>query len=127
MEPQFYAELVRLTGLGDDGPLPDQLDEQQWPAMKDRLAAIFRSKTRAQWQEIMEGSDVCFAPVLSMAEAPDHPHARHRQAFVEVGGVTQPGPAPRFSRTPGAVQGAPVHPGEHTDEIGALRDEGAVA
>ncbi len=77
-------------------------------------------------------------PVLSMAEAPDHPHARHRQAFVEVGGVTQPGPAPRFSRTPGAVQGAPVHPGEHTDailrdagysgaEIGALREEGAVA
>ena len=138
MEPQFYAELVRLTGLGEDNSLPDQLDEQHWPAMKERLAAIFRSKTRAQWQEIMEGSDSCFAPVLSLEEAPNHPHARHRQAFVEVGGVTQPSAAPRFSRTPGAVQGPPVHPGEHTDEIlraagctdaeiSALREDGAVA
>ena len=138
MEPQFYAELVRLTGLDQNGSLPDQLDEEQWPAMKERLAAIFRSKTRAEWQGIMEGSDSCFAPVLSLAEAPDHPHARHRKAFVEVGGVTQPAPAPRFSRTACEVQGPPVHPGEHSDdllreagysdsEISGLRAEGAVA
>ena len=138
MEPQFYAELVRLTDLDQNGSLPDQLDEEQWPAMKERLAAIFRSKTRAEWQGIMEGSDSCFAPVLSLAEAPDHPHARHRKAFVEVGGVTQPAPAPRFSRTACEVQGPPVHPGEHSDdllreagysdsEISGLRAEGAVA
>ena len=138
MEPQFYAELVRLTGLGDNGSLPDQLDEQQWPAMKERLTQIFKSKTRAEWEAIMEGTDTCFAPVLSMEEAPQHPHALHRKAFVDVAGVTQPAPAPRFSRTECAVQGPPVHPGEHTDsilrdagfsaeEISALRAEGAVA
>jgi alpha-methylacyl-CoA racemase len=138
MEPQFYAELVRLTGLGENGSLPDQLDEKQWPAMKERLTQIFKSKTRAEWEAIMEGTDTCFAPVLSMEEAPQHPHALHRKAFVDVAGVTQPAPAPRFSRTECAVQGPPVHPGEHTDsilrdagfsaeEISALRVEGAVA
>ncbi|HEX5366619.1 MAG TPA: CaiB/BaiF CoA-transferase family protein [Acidimicrobiales bacterium] len=116
IEPQFYAELLRLTGLeGED--LPWQHDRDQWPALKERLADVFRSKTREEWCRIMEGTDVCFAPVLSMAEAPHHPHNVHRGTFVEVAGVTQPGPAPRFSRTPGEISRPPVHPGQHTDEV----------
>jgi alpha-methylacyl-CoA racemase len=115
IEPQFYAELLRLTGLHDD--LPAQMDRAHWPAMKERLAAIFRTKTRDEWCALMEGSDACFAPVLSMAEAPQHPHNQHRGTFVEVDGVVQPGPAPRFSRTPGAVAGPPATVGEHTDEV----------
>jgi len=121
LEPQFFAELLRRTGLeGED--LPRQMDRESWPAMKERLAAVFRTKTREEWCEIMEGSDVCFAPVLSMAEAPDHPHNRHRGSFIELEGQTQPGPAPRFSRTRPEVNGPPVRPGQHTDE--ALRDWG---
>ncbi len=138
IEPQFYAQLVELSGLGADGDLPHQMDKGQWPALKERLAAIFKTKTRDEWCAVMEHTDVCFAPVLSMVEAPAHPHNVHRQTFVEVDGVTQPAPAPRFSRTPGEIQRPPAHPGQHTDEaladwgmpaerIAALRDDGAIA
>jgi len=106
--------------------------------MKERVGAIFKTKTRAEWCERMEGSDICFAPVLSLAEAPEHPHMKARGTFVEIDGVVQPGPAPRFSRTPGAVQGPPAAAGQHTDEalsawglsddrIAELRKSGAVA
>jgi alpha-methylacyl-CoA racemase len=121
IEAKFYEELLRLSGLKNE-ELPRQQDRAQWPAMKERVAAIFKSKTREEWCRIMEGSDVCFAPVLSMDEAPQHPHNRHRGTFVQVEGVTQPGPAPRFSRTPSAIQRPPAHTGEHTEE--ALRDWG---
>jgi alpha-methylacyl-CoA racemase len=116
IEPQFYAELLRLTGLeGED--LPWQQDRSQWPVLKERLAAIFRTRTRDEWCEVMEGTDVCFAPVLAIPEAIEHPHNVERGTFVEVAGITQPGPAPRFSRTPGAVRRPPAHPGQHTDEV----------
>ncbi len=137
IEPQFYAELLRLTGLEGE-ELPWQQDRNEWPAMKERLAGIFRSKTRDEWCALMEGSDVCFAPVLSMGEAPQHPHNVHRGTFVDVAGITQPGPAPRFSRTPGEIRRPPAHAGQHTDEVltGAgvdadrlakLREAGAIA
>ena len=85
--------------------------------MKDHLSTIFRSRTRDEWSELMEGSDVCFAPVLSMAEAAAHPHNVARQSFVDVAGITQPAPSPRFSRTEAVVQRPPAHAGQHTDEI----------
>jgi len=115
IEPKFYAELLRLAGLEHE-ELPRQNDKPSWPVLTERLAAIFRTKTRDEWCHLMEGSEVCFAPVLSMQEAPAHPHNRHRGTFVEVEGVVQPGPAPRFSRTPSAVQRPPARPGEHTEE-----------
>ena len=137
IEPQFYAELLRLTGLEGEA-LPGQHDRNEWPALKERMAAIFATRTRDEWCEIMEGTDVCFAPVLSMAEAPRHPHNVHRGTFVEVAGITQPGPSPRFSRTPGAVRTPPAHAGQHTDEVlteagfdadrlAKLREAGAIA
>jgi alpha-methylacyl-CoA racemase len=121
LEAKFYRELLRLSGIGGE-ELPRQNDPAAWPAMKQRLAAIFRTKTRDEWCRIMEGSEVCFAPVLSMSEAPAHPHNRHRGTFVEVEGVPQPAPAPRFSRTPGAIQRPPSASGADTDT--ALRDWG---
>ncbi|CAN5493882.1 CaiB/BaiF CoA-transferase family protein [soil metagenome] len=138
IEPQFYAELLRLTGLDDDDTLAWQHDKAQWPALKERLAGIFRQKTRDEWCDLMEGTDVCFAPVLSMHEAATHPHNVHRGTFVEVAGHTQPGPAPRFSRTPPEVSRPPAHAGQHTDEVLAdwgfdpdriakLRADGAIA
>jgi alpha-methylacyl-CoA racemase len=139
IEPQFYAELLRLTGLDQDPDLPWQNDKSAWPAMKDRITEIFKAKTRDEWCEIMEGTDVCFAPVLSMGEAPQHPHNVERGTFVELDGIVQPAPAPRFSRTPGAVARPPSHAGQHTDEVLAdwlgtasaditkLRDTGAIA
>ena len=137
IEPQFYAELLRLTGLEGE-ELPWQLDRAHWPAMKERLADIFRSKTRDEWCALMEGTDVCFAPVLSIPEAVAHPHNVARGTFVEVAGVPQPGPAPRFARTPADVPSPPAHPGQHTDDVLAragfdadriakLRASGAVA
>ena len=121
IEGKFYEELLELSGLQGQ-ELPNQMDRTAWPAFKERLAKIFKSKTREEWCKIMEGSDVCFAPVLNMEEAPRHAHNRQRGTFVEVEGVVQPGPAPRFSRTPGKVQRPPASPGEHTEE--ALRDWG---
>jgi alpha-methylacyl-CoA racemase len=124
IEPQFYRELLRLTGLeGED--LPRQGDRAGWDATKRRLAEVFRAKTRDEWCAIMEGTDVCFAPVLSMGEAPQHAHNRARGTFVEVAGVPQPGPAPRFGRTQPRIERPPAWPGEHTDE--ALADWGVPA
>jgi alpha-methylacyl-CoA racemase len=121
IEPQFWAELVRRLGLAGEA-LPEQNDRAAWPALKERLAALFRTKTREEWCLILEGSDACFAPVLSLGEAPEHPHARARRAFVEHAGFVQPAPAPRFSRTAPALGLPPALPGEHTD--GALADWG---
>jgi len=105
IEPQFYAELLEKTGV-DAEMFASQLDPTKWGALKQALAARFAEKTRDEWCEIMEGSDVCFAPVLSFDEAPDHPHNRARGVFETHEGVTQPAPAPRFSRTPGKIQPA---------------------
>ena len=116
IEPQFYAELLRLTGLeGED--LGWQHDRGAWPDLKERVAAVFRTKTRDEWCALMEGTDVCFAPVLSMAEAPDHPHNVARGTFVDVAGIVQPGPAPRFSRTQAEISRPPAHAGEHSAEV----------
>jgi alpha-methylacyl-CoA racemase len=116
LEPQFYALLLEKTGLAQDD-LPPQMDRSSWPAMKERLAAIFKTKGRDEWCALMEGTDVCFAPVLSIAEAPQHPHARARQAYADVEGVLQPAAAPRFSRTAPAVKNAQPERGTHTAEV----------
>jgi alpha-methylacyl-CoA racemase len=138
IEPQFYAELIeRLHLVSED--LPPQNDRQSWPSMKERFRELFRQRSRAEWCDLLEGTDVCFAPVLSLAEAPHHPHNVHRKTFLELEGIVQPAPAPRFSRTPGEVARPPAHAGQHTDEIldewlGAdadriakLRETGAIA
>ena len=121
IEPQFYALLLEKTGLAS-AELPKQMDRDKWPEMKERITEIFKTKTRDQWCVIMEGSDVCFAPVLSMSEVDEHPHIKHRDTYVEIAGVKQPAPAPRFSRTPPEVVRPPAHRGQHTDE--ALADWG---
>ena len=115
IEAKFYAELLKRSGL-EGQEMPRQMDRKAWPDLKEKFAALFKTKTRAEWCKIMEGSDICFAPVLSMAEAPKHPHNQLRGTFVEVEGVVQPGPAPRFSRTPSKIQRPPAKPGEHTEE-----------
>jgi alpha-methylacyl-CoA racemase len=136
IEPQFYAELRRLAGLEAD-EWNAQMDRSAWPTLKEKLAAVFRTKTRDEWCSIMEHTDVCFAPVLSLAEAPQHPHNVARGTFVDVAGTVQPAPAPRFSRTPGSIERPPAQPGQHTDEaladwgfpaddIAKLREAGAV-
>jgi alpha-methylacyl-CoA racemase len=124
IESQFYAELLEKTGLAGE-ELPRQNDRAHWPAMKERFEKIFKTKTRAQWCEIMEGSDICFAPVLEMREAPEHPHIKARDTFVEFAGKVHPAPAPRFSRTAPEISRPPAHPGQHTDE--ALADWGFAA
>ncbi len=121
IEPQFYAELLKLLGLAGE-ELPDQMDRDHWTEMKERFASIFLTKTRDEWTSIFDGTDACVAPVLSMTEAPDHPHNRHRGTFTEVAGVVQPSPAPRFTKTPGAIRCPPPNPGQHGDE--ALQDWG---
>jgi len=121
IEPQFYRELLEKTGLAGQ-ELPAQMDRSQWEPMKERLRAVFKSKTRAEWCEIMEGSDVCFAPVLSPAEAFAHPANVARAVFVEVEGIPQPAPAPRFSRTRPGIERPPPHAGQDTDA--ALADWG---
>jgi len=138
IEPQFYAELLRLTGLEGDAEFASQHNRANWPALKVRLAEVFRTKTRDEWTAIMEGTDVCFAPVLSLSEAPKHPHMAERGTFTEVAGVVQPAPAPRFSRTPGEITRPAAHPGQHTTEalvdwgfdggeVTKLRETGAIA
>ncbi|MEZ5409643.1 MAG: CaiB/BaiF CoA-transferase family protein [Acidimicrobiales bacterium] len=136
IEAKFHAELLEKLGL-EESDIPDRMDRSRWVEHKKRLTELFLSKTRDEWSALMEGSDVCFAPVLSMAEAPNHPHNVARGTFVEVDGVIQPGPAPRFSRTPGQVQSPPPDPGQHTeavladwgwsaDQIADLRSAGAI-
>ena len=117
IEPQFYAELMRLTGLADDAEFAQQMDKTQWPALKLRLTELFRTKTRDEWCEIMEHTDVCFAPVLRMNEAAKHPHNVERGTFVEINGMTQPAPAPRFSRTVPEIERPPAHDGQHTEAV----------
>jgi alpha-methylacyl-CoA racemase len=121
IEPQFYAELLRLLGL-EAADLPSQLDRAAWPEMKKLFATIFATKSRDEWAAIFAGTDACAAPVLSMDEAPSHPHNAQRQTFVEVAGVVQPAPAPRFSRTPGTIRRPPPRPGQGADD--ALADWG---
>jgi alpha-methylacyl-CoA racemase len=136
MEPQFYAELLQRVGL-TDSDLPDQWDRDGWERATERLTELFRTRTRDEWCRVLEGTDSCFAPVLRMSEAPNHPHNVHREAFVTVDGVVAPAPAPRFSRTPGAVARPAARAGEHSEEILAelglsaeriagLRDAGAI-
>ena len=125
IEPQFYAELLRLLDLTDDPDFATQMDRAAWPALKERLGEIFASRTRAEWCELLEHTDVCFAPVLTMAEAAEHPHNQARGTFTEVAGLVQPAPAPRFSRTEPEVASPPAHPGQHTRE--ALLDWGVPA
>jgi alpha-methylacyl-CoA racemase len=117
IEPQFYAELVRLTDLQGDEDFAAQMDSARWPALKQRLADVFATKSRDEWCAVMEHTDVCFAPVLTMTEAAQHPHNVERGTFIVRGGVTQPAPAPRFSRTAGEVTLLPAHPGQHTRSV----------
>ncbi len=121
IEPQFYAELLRLLGFKPD-ELPDQMDRQAWPEMKERFAEVFATRSRDEWEEIFTGTDACVAPVLSPGEAPEHPHMRARGTFTEVAGVVQPAPAPRFMGTPGAIRHPPPNPGQDGDD--ALLDWG---
>ena len=116
IEAKFYDLLLEKTGLKGQEDLPEQFDQSQWAAMSARLATVFKTKTRDEWCKIMEGSDVCFAPVLTFNEAPEHPHNKARGTFVDVEGVPQPNPAPRFSRTPGSVKSAAPDVGENTRE-----------
>lgn len=124
IEPQFYALFLKHTGL-DAEDFPPQMDRTQWASLKPRVAEVFKTKTRDEWTEIMEGTDVCYAPVLSMGEAPDHAHMKARNTFIEVAGTVQPAPAPRFDRTPPEVSRPPAHAGQHTDEV--LADWGFAA
>ncbi len=139
VEPQFYALLLEKLGLEVEiVDLGSQFFEREkWPKLKAQLIGLFKQKTQAEWCEIMEGTDVCFAPVIAMDEAPEYAHNQVREAFVERDGYIQPAPAPRFSRTPGEIQGAPVAVGAHTEEllsalgldsdaIAELKDKGAV-
>ncbi|MFZ1743079.1 MAG: CoA transferase, partial [Pontixanthobacter sp.] len=138
IEPQFYAELRRLAGLEDDAAFDAQHDRAAWGPLKDKLTILFKSKTREEWNAIMEHSDVCYAPVLTMSEAKAHPHNVARGTFIEVAGDLQPAPAPRYSGTEtGNPTPAPL-PGDDTDSIletlgmndaerAALRDAGTVA
>ena len=116
IEGKFHAELLEKLGL-DESDIPDRNDQARWVEHKVRLTQLFLGKTRAEWCDLMEGSDVCFAPVLSMGEAPEHPHNKERGTFIEIEGVVQPGPAPRFSRTAGEVQGPVPEAGQHSSEI----------
>jgi alpha-methylacyl-CoA racemase len=137
IEPQFLAEMVRLTGLDTGDPIPAQMDRKTWPAMKERIAAVIQKRTREEWCEILEGTDACFAPVLSPEEAARHPHNVERKTFTELDGVLQPMPAPRFSRTEPEIAGPPAKAGEHSgealsdwgfseSEIAKLRESGAI-
>jgi alpha-methylacyl-CoA racemase len=128
LEGKFYDELVQRSGLDEAAKrdsLGDRQDKAGWDAYKERLAAIFKTRTRDEWCAAMEGTDVCFAPVLDYDEAPVHPHNVARATFVDYDGVIQPAPAPRFSRTPGGIQRPPATRGEHTEEV--LTDWGFTA
>jgi alpha-methylacyl-CoA racemase len=137
IEPQFYALLLEKTGITDPA-FQAQMDRGQWDSLRDKLAHVISQKTQAEWTEIMGATDVCFAPILDLDEAPKHPHNVARETFVELAGVVQPAPAPRFSATPGAIQGPPPATGAHDREalgdwgfsgaeIDALQASGALA
>jgi alpha-methylacyl-CoA racemase len=137
LEPPFHAELVRLLEL-DEAEWESQWDASEWPARKARLAEVFHGRTRDEWAAFFAGTDACVTPVLSLDEAPRHPHAAERQAFETLDGIVQPAAAPRLSETPGRIQGPPPVAGEHTDEVLAdwgfgpdevarLRETGAIA
>ena len=137
LEPQFYAALLAGLDLEDDD-LPPQMDRDGWPRLRNAFADAFKQRTRDEWERRFVGTDACVTPVLSMTEAPSHPHNRARSSFMTVDGVTQPAPAPRFSRTPSSTPSAPARPGENTSEvlaelgispeqIGRLRESGVVA
>lgn len=137
IEPNFYELLLQKLGLQDDPAFARQYDKQGWPELKTRFAEIFRSRRRDEWCELLEGTDVCFAPVLDFDEAPRHPHNVARGTFTEVAGVTQPAPAPRFSDTESRIAAPPPHAGQHTesillsagysaDELAVLRKSGAI-
>jgi alpha-methylacyl-CoA racemase len=136
IEPQFYTLLLEKTHISDP-EFEHQMDRAKWPALKEKIARVIKTKTRSEWDKLMEGTDVCYAPVLSLAEAPNHPHNKARGTFVEIEGVTQPAPAPRFSRTKAEVQGPPSQAGQHTEvvlkdwgfastDIAALKTSGAI-
>ena len=136
IEPQFYHELLQRLQVADPA-LHSQIDMAEWPALREKLAAIFVTRTRDEWCALLEGTDACVAPVLEMDEAPAHPHNQARSTFLTVDDVVQPAPAPRLSRTPANVQGPPPLPGQDTDavladwgftseEIAGLRDAGAI-
>ena len=116
IEPQFYALLLEKTGINDPA-FQAQMDRSKWDGLREKLATVIATKTQAEWCAIMDGTDVCFAPILNMDEAPRHPHNAARKTFVEIDGVTQPAPAPRFSATPGAIQGPPPAIGAHSAEV----------
>jgi alpha-methylacyl-CoA racemase len=122
LEPQFYQLLLEKCGLLGQGLEQAQFDVQQWPQLKARFAELFRTRTRAEWCELLEGTDVCFAPVLSFAEAQQHPHNRARKAYLEIDGVTQPAPAPRFSATPAELRTS--SPGIGAQSVDLLRAAG---
>jgi alpha-methylacyl-CoA racemase len=137
IEPQFYALLLQKTGLAADPEFQMQMNQAKWPALKEKVAAVIKTKTRDEWCAIMEGTDVCFAPVLSLSEAPKHPHCAARKTFVEYDGKIQPAPAPRFSRTPPEIRCPSPNPGEHNetalldwgfskDEVKMLLESGAL-
>tara|TARA_B100001540_G_scaffold314504_1_gene339609 strand:- start:1179 stop:2063 length:885 start_codon:yes stop_codon:yes gene_type:complete len=137
IEPQFYALLKEKAGLPEED-FAEQNNQARWPQLKEKLSAVFKSKTQAQWCEIMEGTDVCFAPVLNFIDAPQHPANVARNSYMELDGMTQPAPAPRFSRTPSEVRHGGHEAGQDTDavlaamgfgeqELAQLRDSGAIA
>lgn len=116
IEPRFYQEFLRLAEI-DPATIPDQHDKARWPELRQALERVIGRLTLEQWRERLEGTDACFAPILTMDEAPSHPQMVERNSFVNVDGVLQPAPAPRFSRTPSSVRRPPPKPGEHTTEI----------
>jgi alpha-methylacyl-CoA racemase len=133
LEPQFYAALLRGLGLADE-KLPAQYDRDGWPMLRARFAEMFATRSRDDWAAHFEGTDACVAPVLSFAEAPRHPHLTARQTFIEVDGVVQPAPAPRFSRTVAAARPSVTGPdgplaawGFSPEQVAGLRAAGAVA
>jgi alpha-methylacyl-CoA racemase len=138
LEPAFHAELLQRLGLADEPLMTAQHDRSRWPAQRQRLAARLRELPRDEWCRRLEGTDACFAPVLDWDEAPEHPHMAARETFIDVDGVRQPAPAPRFDRTPAGHPRPPVAAGADDDEVlagwgigadavAALRGSGAIA
>ena len=122
LEPQFYSLLLDKCGLTQDSDFSGQFSKADWPQAKAKMVTLFKTKSRADWCDLLEGTDVCFAPVLNFEEAAAHPHNRERETFLEIDGVLQATPAPRFSVTPSELSSPPPLPGADTEEI--LRELG---